>query len=94
MMSQGARNYLFIGRSGTEKPAAKSLIRDLELAGANVKVIQGDICNAEVTALAVKAANTSIGGVIQAAMNLKVEFQHHNGYSSCLTNYDSGITVF
>lgn len=64
---------IFIGRSGIENPAAKSVVQDLIRAGANVKVIRGDISNAEVTTSAVRAADTSIGGVIQAAMALKVE---------------------
>lgn len=37
-----------------------------------MKVIRGDICDAEVAALAVEEADTSIGGVVQAAMSLRV----------------------
>ena len=92
-MRQGARKYIFIGRSGTENPAAKSLVQDLELAGANVKVIKGDIYNADVTASAVKAADTSIGGVIQAAMSLKVQLQRTESTSPNLAYHNSGFTI-
>lgn len=72
MMSRGAQNFMFIGRSGTDRPAAKILVEELAHAGANVKVIRGDVCNVDTIRKAVGEVDTSIGGVIQAAMNLKV----------------------
>ena len=72
MMSRGARRFQFLGRSGTDKVAAKLLVEDLIRAGANVKVTRGDVCNPDAVATAVKDAGTTIGGVIQAAMSLKV----------------------
>ena len=71
-MSKGARRFQFLGRSGTSKLAAKLSVEDLVRAGANVKVTRGDVCNPDLVATAVKEAGTTIGGVIQAAMSLKV----------------------
>ena len=71
MVSRGARNFVFVSRSGLAKAVAKALVEDLMRAGANVKVVAGAISNAEIAASAVKATVTSIGGVIQAAMSLK-----------------------
>ncbi|KAL8737201.1 MAG: hypothetical protein Q9181_001927 [Wetmoreana brouardii] len=71
MMGRGARSFIFIGRSGTDKKAASLLIDGLERAGARVKVIRGDVGNPDVAAAAVKGAESPIGGVIQAAMSLK-----------------------
>ena len=72
MMSRGARRFQFLGRSGTDRPAAKLLVEDLIRAGANVKVTRGDVCNPNAVATAVEEAGTPIGGVVQAAMGLKV----------------------
>lgn len=72
MMSRGARNFLFMGRSGADRPAAKRLVEELARAGAKVKVVRGDVCNADATAAAVRETDKTIGGVIQAAMTLKV----------------------
>ncbi|KAM0799448.1 hypothetical protein BDR22DRAFT_933683 [Usnea florida] len=71
MMSRGARNFLFLGRSGTDKLPAKLMVEELLRAGGNVKVAKADVCNAAAVAGALKEADTTIGGVIQAAMSLK-----------------------
>jgi hypothetical protein len=73
MMSRGARNFVFLGRSGCDRPDAKKLVTGLEDAGAKINVIRGDVVNADATTAAVKACEATgrpIGGVIQAAMGL------------------------
>ncbi|KAI1150002.1 polyketide synthase [Nemania diffusa] len=70
MVFRGARKFVFLGRSGLRKPAAKELIRDLELLGATCKVIQGDVCNKKDVDSAIAAVEGNIGGVVQAAMSL------------------------
>lgn len=72
MISRGARSFSFLSRSGTDKPAAQALIAELEDAGAKTKVTRGDIGTKSAVLAAIEAAGTPIGGVIQAAMNLKV----------------------
>lgn len=73
MMTRGARHFLFLGRSGADKPSAQQLVSGLIQAGATVEVVRGDVCKAaDVTAAvsACVATGRKIGGVIQAAMGL------------------------
>lgn len=73
MMIRGARNFVFLGRSGADKPSAKELVSRLESNGANVDVVRGDVSQAaDVTAAvsACVATGRQIGGVVQAAMGL------------------------
>ena len=70
MMSRGARNFVFLGRSGLAKPAAKDLVNDLRKQGANVEVVCGDVGKYEDVERAMKSTILPIGGVIQAAMGL------------------------
>ncbi|RAK98996.1 type I polyketide synthase [Aspergillus ibericus CBS 121593] len=70
MMSRGARKFVFLGRSGMDKPSARRLIDDLIQHGAQCQVIRGDVCNPTDVESAVAAVDGLIGGVIQAAMGL------------------------
>lgn len=72
MLSRGARNFVFIGRSGTDKPSARNLVNTLEEAGATVVVVKGNVCCLEDVTNAVSQATNPVGGVIQAAMGLNV----------------------
>ncbi|KAL7624846.1 hypothetical protein AAE478_004060 [Parahypoxylon ruwenzoriense] len=83
MMSRGARDFVFLGRSGSDKPSARELVSRLENAGAHVTVVRGDISNADHVKAAVeacKATGKPIGGVVQAAMGL------HEALFSRMTN--------
>ncbi|GAW26384.1 putative polyketide synthase [Rosellinia necatrix] len=73
MMARGARRFVFLGRSGTDKPSARQLVSRLEKAGGIVGVVRGDVSKAADVTAAVKACidmQRPIGGVIQAAMGL------------------------
>ncbi|BCS06009.1 polyketide synthase [Aspergillus luchuensis] len=70
MISCGARRFIFLSRSGTDKPEAKDLVDDLQAQGAHIIVIRGDVCRCEDVERAVAAADCPIGGVIQATMVL------------------------
>uniref|UniRef100_A0A8H7NCH8 Carrier domain-containing protein n=1 Tax=Bionectria ochroleuca TaxID=29856 RepID=A0A8H7NCH8_BIOOC len=71
MVSRGARNFVFLGRSGCDRPEAQELVSRLQGAGANVEVVRGDVSNQEDVNAAVNAcAGRPIGGVVQAAMGL------------------------
>ena len=88
MMSRGARKFVFLGRSGIDKVPARRLIDDLESSGADCKVIRGDVCNMADVQKAVDAADSRIGGVVQAAMGLNVSlpFSPQRSYSTCSHN--------
>ncbi|KAI1772049.1 reducing type I polyketide synthase 10 [Hypoxylon cercidicola] len=70
MMARGARNFVFLNRSGTEKVQARELVDDLEANGATCIVVRGDVCSLEDVKVMVEKASGPIGGVIQAAMVL------------------------
>ncbi|CRG92461.1 Nonribosomal peptide synthetase 14 [Talaromyces islandicus] len=70
MVARGAQNFVFLGRSGTDRPSARRLIEDLTQSGAHCKVVRGDVCNKADVEAAVAAVDGLIGGVIQAAMGL------------------------
>ncbi|RYP08079.1 hypothetical protein DL764_002119 [Monosporascus ibericus] len=73
MMDRGARNFVFLGRSGLDKAPARHLVEDLEASGASCAVVRGDVCSmADVEAM-VRSAEHPIGGVVQAAMGLYQE---------------------
>ncbi|KAF2644242.1 putative polyketide synthase [Massarina eburnea CBS 473.64] len=74
MMARGARKFVFMGRSGCDKPSAQQLVSRLESAGATVTVVRGDVVNATDVTNAVAACTADgsrIGGVVQAAMGLQ-----------------------
>ena len=70
MFDRGARHFVFIGRTGTDRPAAKRLVDDLEGAGANCVIIRGNVTSYDDVVRAISAAPTPLAGVIQAAMGL------------------------
>ena len=72
-MSRGARHFVFLGRSGADKPSAAQLVSRLEKAGATVGIARGDVSSAADVASAIStclATGRRVGGVIQAAMGL------------------------
>ncbi|OTA60261.1 polyketide synthase-like protein [Hypoxylon sp. EC38] len=74
MLARGARSFVFLGRSGSDRPNAQKLVSRLRSAGASVVVVKGDVAIASDVANAVEACITTgkrIGGVIQGAMGLK-----------------------
>ncbi|KAF2258784.1 polyketide synthase, partial [Lojkania enalia] len=73
MMGRGARRFVFVGRSGADKPSARDLVSRLESAGATVGVVRGDVSNSDDVIAAVQACldmGRPVGGVVQAAMGL------------------------
>ena len=72
MLSRGARKFVFMGRSGTDKAPARRLVENLQSLGAQVTVIRGDVVNSDDVNRAVAGIDGPIGGVIQAAMGLDV----------------------
>lgn len=72
MIQRGARHLVFLGRSGASTPAAQEAIEIFCQMGANVKVIKADVTKLSEVQSAVARVDTSIKGVIHAAMNLDV----------------------
>jgi hypothetical protein len=73
MMTRGARNFVFVGHSGADKPSAKQLVTRLEQARATVDVVRGDVSRAADVKAAVShcvSTGRKVGGVVQAVMGL------------------------
>ncbi|KAI5241413.1 ketoacyl-synt-domain-containing protein [Aureobasidium subglaciale] len=74
MFSQGARRFLFLSRSGVDKPVVASFISELAKAGAESIVVKGDVSRLEDVHRIVSLAKTPIRGVMQLAMALHSRF--------------------
>lgn len=72
MVQQGARHLSFLSRSGATRSAAKQQLEDLKRAGVEVQVLQGDVASLSDVEKAFSLVRHPIGGVIHAAMDLKV----------------------
>ena len=70
MLERGARNFIFLGRSGMKKPAARSLVEGLRHEGADVDVVRGNVSTVQCVFNAILGSKRSIGGIVQAAMAL------------------------
>lgn len=73
MVTRGACKFVFLGRSGADKPSARELVTRLEQSGATLGVVRGDVSSAEDVKAAVAACVASgaqVGGVVQAVMGL------------------------
>ena len=93
MLQRGARCFLFMGRSGTDRPAARTLIEDLRAAGAQVQVERGDVSDPATVKTALRNAAGSIGGIVHAAMNQQVRPGPLLDFASC-THQFFGKGVF
>jgi NAD(P)-dependent dehydrogenase (short-subunit alcohol dehydrogenase family) len=74
MMARGARRFVFLGRSGCDKPSAAQLVNRLRESEAQVEVVWGDVSRETDVNTAVQMcveAGYPIGGVVQAAMGLR-----------------------
>ena len=72
MFQQGARNLVFLSRSGTSKPEAAALVETLERMNVQVEVVRGDVGVLNDVQTAIHRARKPIGGIVQASMSLKV----------------------
>ncbi|KAK6859116.1 hypothetical protein PG995_004969 [Apiospora arundinis] len=71
MISRGARNFVFLSRSGADKPEAAALAADLrKMAGVTIQIVRGDVTKRQDVAAAIAEAKHPIKGVVQAAMVL------------------------
>ncbi|CAG8973482.1 hypothetical protein HYALB_00011077 [Hymenoscyphus albidus] len=70
MVKRGAKKFVFIGRTGTDRKPARLLVDDLQESGAHVDVVRGDVGIYADVKKAVDLIKGPIGGVVQAAMGL------------------------
>ncbi|KAI0856051.1 polyketide synthase-like protein [Xylaria cubensis] len=73
MMCRGARKFVFLQRSGCDKPGAQAFVDQLRLDGAKAVVVKGDVTVADDVAasiIACESLGARLGGVVQAAMGL------------------------
>ncbi|RYP14555.1 hypothetical protein DL765_006288 [Monosporascus sp. GIB2] len=68
MLSRGARKFVFVRRSSTDKPSARRIVEDLTTADAERQVVRGDVVNYTDVKKTVDAVQGKIGGVVQVAM--------------------------
>ncbi|KAJ5712063.1 hypothetical protein N7488_006219 [Penicillium malachiteum] len=73
MMERGARDFVFLSRSGDDKSEAKSLVESLRIAGAQAQVFRADAADVTGVTEAVNqvTAQRPIRGVVHAAMVLQ-----------------------
>nr|POE74550.1 highly reducing polyketide synthase cla2 [Quercus suber] len=71
MVSQGAKSFVFMSRSGLMRSSARVLIDDLEKQGVKSQVLTSDVGNAADVKKAIESAPTPIGGIVQASMAVK-----------------------
>ena len=72
MAQRGAKNLIFLSRSGISSQEAKTFISHFERLQVKVTVIQGDVTKMIDVQKAVEAGFGSIKGVVQAPLKLNV----------------------
>jgi hypothetical protein len=77
MFSRGARHFVFLSRSGTDKFEAAEFVIELEKLGGKPIVVRGDVSIRSVVDEAIKQAESPIRGVMQLAMALTVRCFPH-----------------
>lgn len=87
MMKRGCKNFVFISRSGADKPEAAQITNSLKEAGASVRVFRADATSEEdiMAIVADVSATHPIRGVVHAAMVLQVSLSSVNGAGNSLT---------
>ena len=72
MVERGARNLVYLSRSGGTKPEDKALLEELAAAGCDAQAFQGSVGNIADVEHAVANAHFPVAGVLQMSMVLKV----------------------
>lgn len=72
MVEKGARSFVFLSRSAGTSAGSKAFLLELESQGCSALAVPGDVSQITDIERAIKAAPTSMAGVIQMAMVLKV----------------------
>lgn len=72
LVEKGARDLVFLSRSGGNSPGAQSFLEEIRSQGCSVNAVAGDVSKMEDVQLAVTACKKRIAGVIHMPMMLKV----------------------
>jgi hypothetical protein len=74
MTTRDARQFVFLSRSGTDKPEAAALVDELERSfeDMSIQIVRGDVSVRADVDRAISMARSPIRGVVQAAMFLEV----------------------
>lgn len=72
LVEKGARDLVFLSRSGGTSPGSQSFLEELRSQNCSVAAIMGDVANMEDVKRAVTACKRRIAGVIHMPMILKV----------------------
>ena len=72
MFDRRPQSFVFLSRSGADKPNAKKLVEDLQESGTAVVVIRGNVSRLEDVQPAVMHSTYPTEGIIQAAMALNI----------------------
>ncbi|KAH7309684.1 fatty acid synthase [Stachybotrys elegans] len=93
MMEKGARNFCFLSRSGAGAPQAARLVVDLEIAGATVEVVRGDVgVQTDIMrAVAGISPDRPLRGVIQAAMVLRDGIFQNMSFQDWVTSTNAKV---
>ncbi|CEN60641.1 hypothetical protein ASPCAL03077 [Aspergillus calidoustus] len=97
MMARGARRFVFLGRSGCDKPSAAELMKRLRESGAGVKVVRGDVSSAADVNKAVQTcveAGYPVGGVVQAAMGIDPKWKGTWNIHHALQGHEDALDFF
>ena len=88
MLEHGCRNFVFLSRSGDDKPEAAEVVFHLREASASVEVFRTDASDEKAVADVVStvSSTTRIRGVVHAAMVLQVREKHSKAEVSILTS--------
>lgn len=77
MLSRGAKNFIFLGRSGVSTEDQRLFLNDLTDLGAHCDVVSGDVSRIQDVQKAVDKRKYPVRGVIQGALALKVRKSIH-----------------
>ncbi|VUC30496.1 unnamed protein product [Clonostachys rosea] len=71
MAEHGAKNLIYLSRSGGSKPEDAALVRDLEASGCTAQIFPGSVANISDVKNAISNAKLPVGGVLQFSMVLR-----------------------
>lgn len=72
LVEKGAREIVFLCRSAGTLPEHEHFVEELDAIGCKATLVAGDVVKSDHVVRAVKAATMPIGGILQAAMVLRV----------------------
>lgn len=72
MMERGAKNFVFLSRSGANNGRPLALLEEIRRRGGTASAVRGDVTKLSDVQRAINSALTPIKGVVQGVMTLRV----------------------